>query len=256
MLTCRRAVGLLELFEDRLAPVGPNPGAGIVDREADAAVGRGLDHEADAAPCRELDGVSGQVGEDLSQPDRIAPHACGKVWCQQGRDLEALVLSARRQEFDDALDQRCEIEDLIGEFELSGFDAGEIENFIDQRGEGLAGALDGLDIGHLLAVERCSGQKLGNAEDPVQWGPHLVADRCKEARFRLARRFGLLTRFDGVPHFPDLVAQQFVTVAQPSDVSAQAETIERREPRHGKRACSDHPGPIQHHEVPADRKGR
>ena len=67
MLACRRAVGLFELFEDRFAPVGPDPRAGVFDREADAAVGRGLDHEADAAPCRELDRVAGQIGEDLPQ---------------------------------------------------------------------------------------------------------------------------------------------------------------------------------------------
>ena len=160
---------------------GSDPGAGIADREADAAVGRGLDHEADAAPCRELDRVSGQVGENLPQPDGIAPHARGKVGRQQRRDLEALVLSARRQEFDDALDQRGEIEDLVGEFELPGLDPGEIEDLVDERGKGLPGGLDGLDIGHLLAVERGAGQKLGDAEDPVQGGPHLVADGREEA---------------------------------------------------------------------------
>ena len=69
-----------------------------------------------------------------------------------------------------------------------------------------------------------------------------MADGREEARFSLARRFSFLTRFHGVPHFPDLVAQQFVPLAQPSHVSTQAETIGRREPRHGKRACADHPG--------------
>ncbi len=74
-----------------------------------------------------------------------------------------------------------QIEDLVGEFELTGFDAGEIEDLVDQRREGLAAGLDGLDIGHLLAVERCPGQELGDAEDPVQGCPHLVADGREEA---------------------------------------------------------------------------
>ncbi len=94
---------------------GRTPGPVSFDREADAAVGRGLDQEADATPCRELDRVAGQIGEHLSQSDGVAPDARGKVRRDQGRDLEALVLSARRQELDDALDQRREIEDLVGE---------------------------------------------------------------------------------------------------------------------------------------------
>ena len=52
-----------------------------------------------------------------------------------------------------------------------------------------------------------------------------MADGREEARFSLARRFSFLTRFHGVPHFPDLVAQQFVPLAQPGHVSTQAETI-------------------------------
>ncbi len=71
-----------------------------------------------------------------------------------------------------------------------------------------------------------SGQEFGNAENAVQRGADLVADSREKARFGLARRFGFLTRFNGVPHLPDFVAQLFVPVAQPGYVSAHAETIE------------------------------
>ena len=51
----------------------------------------------------------------------------------EGGDLDALGLRARRQQFDGFLDQRQQRERPRDDIELAGFDLGEVEDLLDQR---------------------------------------------------------------------------------------------------------------------------
>ena len=80
------------------------------------------------------------------------------------------------EELGDPLDQRDQVEALLGQLHLARLDLGEIQDLVDQRGEGAARRADRRDIGLLLGVERGGGEKLGHPEDTVQRRAHLVRD--------------------------------------------------------------------------------
>ena len=79
------------------------------------------------------------------------------------------------------------------EIELAGLDFGEIEDFLDQREQRLAGRLHGLRVGDLFGLQRGVEQEPGHAENAVERGADLMADHREEAAlgaigaFRLAK---------------------------------------------------------------------
>ncbi len=100
-----RAVALFEILEDLGAAVLRHAGAGVADRESQAAVLEHAQTDADAAARRELDGVAGEIGQRLAQPQTVADRQVGRVGGDRGGDLEALALRVRGQQFDDLFDE-------------------------------------------------------------------------------------------------------------------------------------------------------
>ena len=83
------------------------PGPGVDHLEQQPPVARRLDADADAAAVGEFDGVAGEIGQHLAQPQtRRRRTKRGDVGGDRGGDFQALALRARRQQFDDALDER------------------------------------------------------------------------------------------------------------------------------------------------------
>ena len=80
------------------------------------------------------------------------------------------------------------------EIEAAGFDLGEIENFLDQRQQRLAGGLHGLGVGGLLGRERRVEQEIRHAENAVERRADFVADHREEARLGAIGVFGLVAR--------------------------------------------------------------
>jgi hypothetical protein len=99
---------------------------------------------------------------------------------------------ARRQQLDCFLDQRRGRERAGLEVELSGFDLGEIEDFLDQRKERTARCLDRLGVGRLLGRERSVEHQPGHAEDAVERRADFVRDHGEEARLRPVGAFRLV----------------------------------------------------------------
>ena len=82
------------------------------------------------------------------------------------------------------------------EIEPAGLDLGEVEDFLDQRQQRVAGGLHRAGIGGLFGRELGVQQKIGHAENAVQRRADLVRHHREEARlgavggFRLVARFG------------------------------------------------------------------
>ena len=113
----------------------------------------------------------------------------------KGRDFDLLALRARRQQFDRRLDQLHEIERLLFEVELAGFDLGEIENFLDQGQQHVAGSLHRLDVALLLRRQGRVAQQAGHAEDAVQRRADFMRDHRQEAALGLIGGLRFFTRF-------------------------------------------------------------
>ena len=119
-------------------------------------------------------------------------------------------MRARREKFDDALDQLAQIEGFDDEFETSGLDLGEIEDLVDQRDERRSRTTDRFDIARVLGIERRLAQQFGHAEDARQRGADFVAHGGEKARLRFARGLRPIARRGGFLEPPDFVAQRLV----------------------------------------------
>jgi len=148
--------------------------------------------DADAAALGELDRVAGEVDQDLPHPVGIAQHGGREVLGHVEGDLDALVLGAGRQQLDDPLGERRQVEGLGREVEAPGLDPREVEDPVDQAEQRLAAGADRLNVGALLRIQLGPEHEVGHAQDAVERRPHLVAHRREEAGFRDARRLGAL----------------------------------------------------------------
>ena len=158
----------------------------------------------------ELDGVAGEIGQYLAQPQASPSDDSRRVRGDRERRFQPLALRARGEQFDNALDEPVEIEGLGDQIEPTRLDPGEIEDLVDQTDERRAGTADRLDIAGVSGVKPGLAQQIGHAEDAAQRRADLVAHRRQEARLRLARRFGALARGGAFLQPPNLVAQRFV----------------------------------------------
>ena len=144
-------VELLELTEDHIEPVGRNAGPGIGDGDLQALPDTGQ-AQAHAAGLGELYRIADEVQQDLAQTVAVADESRRQGGRDMGRKLEPLGLRARRHQFRNRLDELDHVEGLLDQFQLAGFDLGEVEDVVDQRQQGLAGGAQGRDIGRLLGV--------------------------------------------------------------------------------------------------------
>ena len=203
----RRTVAAFEFLENGGALLDRHAGTRVLDGKDDAIVWPTRHAQADAATVGIFDGVAGEINEDLAQARGVADEARGHIGGDMRGDLDALALRARRNQFDHALDQWRQFEGRAIELEAAGFDPGEVENFVYERAERLAGGADGGQIGLGFGVELHRSEQVGHAENAVERRADLVADGGEKARLGLAGGFRAFARGGGGLQFPDLVAQ-------------------------------------------------
>ena len=87
-----------------------------------------------ATPPRSVNliGIAGKIEQHLAQARGVADQLRRQPLVDEGGDLDALGLRARRQQFDGFLDQWEKREGARFEIELAGFDLGKVEDFLDQ----------------------------------------------------------------------------------------------------------------------------
>ncbi len=209
-----RAVALLEGREDRLAPLGRDPGTGVGDREAELSggshVGTQLDGDANPAALGELDGVAGEVQKHLPQTHRVGVHDSRRRSADRGGDLQPLALRARRHQLDHALDEVTQVDRRHGQVQSTGIHSGEIEDLIDQRDQGLARTVNRLDITRVLRAEGGAPQQLRHPENAAQGRADLMPHGGEKARFGDVRRLGAVALGDRLLEPPDFVTERLV----------------------------------------------
>ncbi|MNZ69932.1 hypothetical protein D3C78_882490 [compost metagenome] len=94
--------------------------------------------------------------------------------------LDVLLLGLGAEDAQAVFDQRVEVELHVVQFNLSGLEFGNVENFVDQCQQFVAGAVDGLHVVALLDRQRRAQQQLGHAQYAVHGRADLVADLGQE----------------------------------------------------------------------------
>ena len=94
--------------------------------------------------------------------------------------LDAFRIGLVAHDLEDALEQVIDVERFALQFELAGFDRGEVDHVVDETQQHIAAAFHDLDVRLLLASERRQAQQVGHAEDRIERRTHLVAHRRHE----------------------------------------------------------------------------
>src|SRR5438034_1611234 len=185
---------LFEAMEDAGQEVGRNAGPRVADGEPRLGLER-LETDVNATALGgEHDRVAEEVGDDLTQPGRVASHQ--ELAPADGHQLEpeAFRLGVGLGVLDGLADDRGEIGGADGEGELPGGDAGDIEQIFDEADLEAGVALDARDGPRgLRRVRARLGQEPGPGEDRRERGAELVRDEREERVFRPVRSFRLRT---------------------------------------------------------------
>ena len=160
----------------------------------------------------ELDGVAGEVEQDLLQPQRVADQEPRESGGCDDPQFQPLGPGGLTHEARDPTQQGGEVEGGRLDAQLAGLDLGQIQD-VPQDGEQRApGNPDALDHVALLGDERGSLQDLRQTQHGVQRGADLVAHVGQEFALGGIGRLGGVTR---------LLDRQFIAFAL-SDVGGDA----------------------------------
>src|SRR5271166_4388775 len=140
------AVALLEMLEDRRAPVGRHARPGVDHGEPQLMPFAPLDRDADSAGPGELHRVAGEVHQHLSEAHAVAPHETRRVRVDRSGDLEPLALGARREQLEHALNEPREVDCLDEEPDMAALDPGQVEDLVDERDQRRPRTANRLDV--------------------------------------------------------------------------------------------------------------
>ncbi len=192
--------------------MGGDADAGIDDLEAQLAGGPNhLDADHDLAHVRELDGVADEIDQNLTQASRIAADFRRHVRIDRADQFQALGVRTRGADFDRLFDGFAQTEIDALEFELAGFDLGEIENVVDDLQQRFGGMPDGLRQVPLPRRQLGRLQQLRHADDPVHRGADLMTHAREEFALGAA---GALRRFLGARRLIDDLLQLGICLAE------------------------------------------
>jgi hypothetical protein len=175
MASLRRRVGLGEGLEDHVALCPRHAGAGVLHPKAQAAR-LARDREQHTALIGELDGVGGEVEQDLPKPPLIGQDAAHAGRRGPG-DLDALLPRPRRHQFAHRPEQGFHLDRRRVQLDARLPQLGEIQHVVDQAQEVLAAFAERVHIGALLGGQAGALEKPRHAQDAVQRRAELMAER-------------------------------------------------------------------------------
>ena len=209
--------GAAELAGDGAVRLGEGleDGPLLLERDADAGVGNGEAQEGlrgfparvrraagrrnlqhDRAFAGELDGVADEVDQDLAQPPGVADDVGGHLGIDHPPQGELLRGRPGQEHAHDVADAVVHVEGNAFDLDLPRLDFREVEHVVDDREQGVGGALDGGGELPLLGGERRIEQEVGHADDAV----HRRADLVAHVREKFALgAVGELGRLLGAP---------------------------------------------------------
>ena len=166
-----------------------DPQAGVADLEADqrdlVADLDPLHLDNDLSIFRELDGVPGEIDQDLSQPSGVSPRHHRNLRADRADQLQPLGMGPLRHQAGHVLDRIPQIELDAFNIQPPRFDLREVEDVIDDREQGLGGPRGGADEFELLLGERRIAEEIEHADHAVHGCADLVAHRGQEDRLGL-----------------------------------------------------------------------
>ncbi len=169
--------------QQRIAFGGFHRQAAVLHGNAQARLGAALvegDDDQHFAFVGFLQGVFQQAQHCLAQARRVAADHPRHLGLDKADQLDVLLLGLGAEDAQAIFDQRIEVELHVVQFDLSGFQLGDIEDFVDQCEQFVTGAVDCLHIVALLYRQRRAQQQLGHAQHAVHGGADFVADLCQE----------------------------------------------------------------------------
>src|SRR6516165_5444319 len=105
--------------------------------EARLSLASSLNVQHHLAFVGELDGITNQVDDDLSETNRVTKDAIRQIDLNVAPQLQFFLVSAWGKQAHCVFESVTEIEVSLVEFELPCLDLGEIEQVIDQREQGI-----------------------------------------------------------------------------------------------------------------------
>ena len=130
------AIGLAELVEDVGQGVGRDADAGVGDGELDPGVG-GAGGDGDAAALGELDGVAGQIEQDLVEALGVGGD---RRHTRRDLDVQGQPLGGRLRQQDGPhlLDRAGDVDRPNFQLKPAGLDLGQVQYVVDKGGQAAA----------------------------------------------------------------------------------------------------------------------
>ena len=129
----------------------------------------------DLAVGGELDGIAGEVGEDLLQPVAVSEQASGDLRVDLDQQLEVALTGLQGHQGGHVADQLVQLELAGAELQAAGFDLGEVENVVDHGQQRFAGIVQHVQVLALGAVELGAFEQLGDTQHAIHRRADFVA---------------------------------------------------------------------------------
>ena len=165
------------------------------------AVAAAADGQGHMALLGEFQGVAQQVHQHLLEACRVAQRAPRHAAFQADVQAQAFLQGLGGEQHQGVRGQLLEIELDFLQAELAGLDARVVEDVVDHRHQGAAGAGDGVHVEALGAVQARLAQQLQHAQHAVQRRTDLVAHLGQETALGLALEFRPLGGLVGAETF-------------------------------------------------------
>ena len=189
--TRRRGIGLHERIENVLAPIGGDADAGVDHREMDLTLfaGTALDTrpQDDFAALGELDGVTDQIQDDLTQPIGIADERGRNGRLDIANELQPLLMRPQGQHLERRFERFTDIELHRVELEPPRFYLREVQDVIDDAQQTVGGELHRFHVLALLARQLSVETQLAHPENTVERRADLMTHVGQEFALRLVR---------------------------------------------------------------------
>ena len=174
---CRRGIRLGEGVEDRRQGVPGNADPAVLNGKPDeAAVAAFFDFQDDAAGFGKLDGIAQQVDQYLPDAAGIAVQPRRQCGVEMAAQVQALAVGLVAEQGQGGVDDFLQVEVAVVHFEAPGFEAGEIQDVVDQFQQVLRGVPGQSEQFALGRFQPTLLEHVEGADDAVQRGPDFVAD--------------------------------------------------------------------------------
>ena len=193
------AVGLTEGRKDLLLLLGWNANAGIGDGNVQLllalVVQLAIDPNADASLLGELHGVADQVGDDLANAFGIAKPEHWQFTAVQIHQIQPFAAGRLPKQRMQLGQQGVEVELNLFQLQLAGFNLRQVENVVQNIQQGMAAAVDNIQIVALVFVQLGVQCQLGGPQNAVHRCANLVAHVGQKHRLGAVGLLCLSQRF-------------------------------------------------------------